>query len=166
MSDCSRRLGIVLCILTTFTGVVASPAAAGSRTSRPATAAARAGLIQEINAVRAAHNLSSVRPSKSLTRASTRYTASLVGNSRLVHAQDLTTGSGFIFVGEALGFSRASRPAPGPLVEAWMQSPPHRAVLLNPIYTHVGVGLRRGRFGGGPAWIWVTRLGSNAGPAR
>lgn len=39
-----------------------------------------------------------------------------------------------------------AQPTPAAVVKAWMDSPPHRANILNPELTHLGVGLARGPF--------------------
>jgi uncharacterized protein YkwD len=45
-------------------------------------------------------------------------------------------------IGETLAFTRERDP--GWVVRAWLSSPSHRSVLLNPRYEEIGVGAARG----------------------
>ena len=60
--------------------------------------------------------------------------------------------------GEALAMHRGWRPRARRTVRAWMQSPAHRAVLLGG-FRHAGAGLKRGRFRGRLATVWVLHVG-------
>jgi uncharacterized protein YkwD len=42
----------------------------------------------------------------------------------------------------------------------WMQSPPHRAVLLSPAGRRIGVGKRRGRLGSARRAVFTADLAS------
>ena len=60
-------------------------------------------------------------------------------------------------IGETIGWIRYRSPgkqAAG-IVRWWMRSPPHRAVLMSPTFTRIGVGRRTGRFGGHNA-VWFS----------
>jgi uncharacterized protein YkwD len=54
------------------------------------------------------------------------------------------------FVGENIAFGY---PTPEDVVEGWMGSQGHRDNILNPAFTHTGVGAHTG--GGGPWWVQV-----------
>lgn len=41
------------------------------------------------------------------------------------------------------------------LIQAWMDSPGHRANILNPAYTNIGLAVKPGMFEGKPAWLAV-----------
>lgn len=45
------------------------------------------------------------------------------------------------------------------LVQAWMDSPGHRANILNPKFTEIGVATRKGNFEGKPTWLAVQVFG-------
>jgi uncharacterized protein YkwD len=160
MHRSARRFGILLCIVSVAL-VPAQTAAAGKATDRKTASAASRAIVGEINAVRTAHGLGPVRASSTLIRDAKRYAGTVLQRDELVHAQDLT-GQGFAFGGEVLAFVRKPDPQAAQTVRAWMGSPTHHAVLMNPRYTHVGLGLRRGEFRGGTAWVWVGRFGTRA----
>ena len=66
-------------------------------------------------------------------------------------------GYGYISVGEnlAMGTFRSEQD----LVNAWMNSPGHRANILNKNYTEIGVAVIRGVFEGKPIWMSVQHFG-------
>ena len=71
-------------------------------------------------------------------------------SARAVAAGDARWG----FLGENVA---AGQPTPERAVAAWLASPTHRAVLLDPEFTHLGVG----RAVGGPAGIhWAQEFGA------
>ncbi|MCO5167771.1 MAG: CAP domain-containing protein [Planctomycetes bacterium] len=65
----------------------------------------------------------------------------------------LLGASGFTRVGENIAMGQ---PTPQAVVTAWMNSPGHRANILDPAYTHLGVGVVRSP---GPYWaqVFLTR---------
>ncbi|MEU2284117.1 CAP domain-containing protein [Streptomyces sp. NPDC013178] len=60
-------------------------------------------------------------------------------------------GSGRRTIGENIACGQRS---PAEVVEGWMNSPGHRANILRPAFTHIGVGFS----GGGPAGTYWTQL--------
>jgi uncharacterized protein YkwD len=52
------------------------------------------------------------------------------------------------WVGEVLGWIVDTDDAVQTVVELWLESPTHRAVLLSPAATRVGIGVARGDFMG------------------
>lgn len=83
-----------------------------------------------------------LRSDPKLRRDAQRYADALAGLGRLEHAPNavelLTVG--YLSAGQA--------------AREWMESPPHRALLTDPIYTHVGLGQADSR---GQTY-WVARL--------
>jgi uncharacterized protein YkwD len=73
---------------------------------------------------------------------------------------DLATAAGYqyVIVGEnlALGNFRDSQA----LVEAWMNSPGHRANILNPRYQDIGVAVGKGQYQGETTWLAVQEFGT------
>jgi uncharacterized protein YkwD len=64
----------------------------------------------------------------------------------------------YILIGEnlAMGNFKDSRE----LVDAWMESPGHRANILNSNYTETGVAVKKGFFDGKEVWVAVVHFGT------
>lgn len=64
----------------------------------------------------------------------------------------------YILIGEnlAMGNFRDSQE----LIDAWMESPGHRANILNSKYTETGVAIKRGMFDGKEVWVAVVHFGT------
>jgi uncharacterized protein YkwD len=97
-------------------------------------------VVAQINAVRAAQGLGPVAADSRLTAAAMSHNADLGVLGRLSHdgfpARMQALGSDYGFVAENLA---AGMPNAASVVQAWMQSAPHRANLLQPAVTAVGV---------------------------
>jgi uncharacterized protein YkwD len=143
----------------------AAPAAAQDAACSPTTTAAggateatvRAAVRCLVNTTRAQHGLAAVRASERLTAAAERHSSDLVrrryfehfspdGRSvadRVKHTGYLS-GAGDWALGEDIGWGTAELGSPAAIVEAWMHSPPHRAVILGRRFRESGVGIARG----------------------
>ena len=108
-------------------------------------------VVAEINAVRARHRVPRVRPKAVLARAAASHSAALARVARISH----TSPDGRTFVQRLRGFTRAKelgetiarvtaadRANARLIVRLWMNSPPHRAVLLDGRFRRMGVGAR------------------------
>lgn len=67
------------------------------------------------------------------------------------------TGYAYISVGENLALGNYKDDAE--LVEAWMNSPGHRANILNGKFTEIGVAVLKGKFEGKTTWLAVQEFG-------
>jgi len=142
----------------------------------PATADARGGkagmnrgeraIAGAINAQRRAHGQRRLRRSGALRRAADFHSGSMLRGDFFAH--DSRNGTSFDarvrrFARFAtLGETLAQVPGcdAGPVVQMWMQSPPHRAVLLSPSFRHVGIGARRGSLGGSRTCVVTADFGA------
>lgn len=82
-----------------------------------------------------------------------------------VATQAISAEYEYIMIGENLALGNfASGQA---IVEAWMNSPGHRANILNDRYSQIGVGIRQGVYQGRTVWIITQHFGlpRNACPA-
>jgi uncharacterized protein YkwD len=126
------------------------------------TASARAdpreAMLARLAEVRQSHGLAALRHSPPLARAAGSHARALMRADGLDHALDVLA-PGFRSGGEALARQWGWSLKPRRVVRMWMGSGFHRAMLLDPGFTHAGVGWWRGRFGGRLATIWVLRLG-------
>ncbi len=133
----------------------AAPAA--SRCAAPARAGAMAGaVIAQVNAQRKAKGLGGLRASPKLMKAAQAHACDNAARGGYSHVgsdgSDLSTrlrrtGYKIRVAAEntGLGFDDPAR-----LVAFWMKSPGHRANILNPRVTDVGVGLADGSR---PSWV-------------
>jgi uncharacterized protein YkwD len=120
--------------------------------------AAREAMLARLAEIRDAHGLAALRHSPGLARAARAHARVLMRSDALAHAWDVLA-PGFRSGGEALARQWGWSLRPRPVVRMWMASGFHRAMLLDPGFSHAGVGWRRGRFGGRVATVWVLRLG-------
>jgi uncharacterized protein YkwD len=131
--------------------VIAPPAAAAPRLN-----AAERDLIRRINDVRAHHGLRGLRPGPGLNRAADRHSRDMLRSDFFAHPS--SDGTPFhrrvrryaraSNVGETLAYVPSRRGGAGTVIRGWMQSPPHRAVLLQPGFTRIGLSRRWGWLGG------------------
>ena len=116
-------------------------------------------VVQQVNNYRAAHGLSKLKLSRSLSRSSFAYARRLMRSDRFGHSSRIRASSRFHMLGENLAFSWGKRRSARIPVRGWSRSAPHRAVLLNRSFRYVGVGRVAGRFGSRRATIWVLHAG-------
>jgi uncharacterized protein YkwD len=129
----------------------------------PAAAAAGAGLnggerqlIRRVNDVRAAHGLARLRPSRALARAADRHSHDMLRRDFFEH--DSSDGTPFDHrvrrythaqrLGETLATISLRRGGAGTVVRMWLESPPHRAIVLGSGFGRIGIARRWGRLGG------------------
>lgn len=148
-------------VLTCSAVLAAALAVAGG----PATPRAEAGarlthcernVIRRINQIRAQHGLAHVRESYALSRAAESHTRDMLRRDFFDHAS--SDGTSFDrrvrryvnarMVGETLAVFGQRHGGAATVVQMWMNSPPHRAVLLSGGFRRIGVARRWGTFGG------------------
>ena len=112
-----------------------------------------AAIVADINVVRRQHGLARLLPTKSLRKMATIHDRDMLNTGVFSHNGEGTTFTGrvhrhvrFRGVGEAIAWSTAQVSA-WTVVKMWMNSPPHRAELLNPTYRRIGVGAASGQLG-------------------
>jgi uncharacterized protein YkwD len=124
-------------------------------------------VIRIINRIRARHGLRRLRPSRSLSRAATAHSSDMLRRNFIGHASSDGTSMGrrvrrytrARWVGETIAWASGRATARG-TVGMWMNSPPHRAVLLSGAPHRIGVGKRRGRLGGARVSLFTADLAS------
>jgi uncharacterized protein YkwD len=116
-------------------------------------------IVREINSIRAGAGLRRVVVTQRLRRLARHHTLDMLRHDSFSHDGDGTTFSQRIKarvryrkVGETLA-SMPRRTGARRIVRAWMHSPPHRAVLLDPAYRRIGVSGKRGRMGAHSAFL-------------
>ncbi len=109
-----------------------------------------------LNARRAATGAPALSIQGQLTRGALDHARDMVANHYFSHRsrdgrrlRDRLQQSGYIargqwFVGETLAWASGARSTPQAIVDAFMDSPTHREVLLNPRFRDIGVAFVRG----------------------
>lgn len=137
---------------------------------RAAAANAVPGLLAQINQVRRSRGLRPLSLAAGLNRAAAAHARSMAANGYFSHeSRDGTSPAARIrryypssVVGEALLW-RSPGLSAGEAVQAWLASPPHRALLLSRAFSRVGLGAVHaasapGTYGGAPVTIVVADL--------
>ncbi|MGI5204023.1 CAP domain-containing protein [Spirillospora sp. CA-108201] len=119
-----------------------------------------AEVVSLTNAHRAAHGLRPLADDAHLTAAAQAYSADMVARRFYSHTSPEGTqpwdraraaGSTHLGIGENIACGQRS---PAEVVQGWMDSPGHRANILKPDFTHIGVGFQ----GGGKVGTYWTQL--------
>jgi uncharacterized protein YkwD len=134
-------------VLVTFLASFALLGSAGAAQARTLTSP-EASLLQSINAVRAGHGLAPVRLDLRLLGAARAHSADMMRRQYFAHGsvarRVLSRGARGPVFGEDLAWS--TNISVDWIVNAWLNSPAHRAVLLRPGFRRVGIGYSFGTF--------------------
>ena len=117
----------------------------------------RSALRCLVNVERARHGLRAVRSSSRLDAAADRHSADMVARAYFAHASpegasvtDRVRQTGYLggahdwTLGEDIGWGTGSASTPASIFGAFMHSPPHRRVILDPHFRQIGVGVAQG----------------------
>ncbi|MCW3048638.1 MAG: hypothetical protein JWO74_2922 [Solirubrobacterales bacterium] len=139
-----------------FPAIVPAAGACGGQSTARALGqeGARAALLCVVNEQRAQRGLPAVASSLALRSAAQGHTDDMVARAYFGHVgtgepglADRVGATGYLshrydwFLGEALGWAEGAAATPDHLMNAWMASPPHQAVILDPRYRDLGVGV-------------------------
>lgn len=107
-------------------------------------------LLGAVNDVRAAHKLRPLQVDRTLVRAARDYSATLIRNDVFTHGalgpRLARYGARGPLFGENLAWGKGRRAGAAGIVRSWLASPGHRANLLRPGWTRIGIGARTGTF--------------------
>ncbi len=125
-------------VATVLAGLVSVVAATGP-TAAPAAASDAADYVGLIDQLRASQGLGPLRPDATLDALATQWASHLAGIGGLQHASDLSVGvtRPWAKLGENVGLG----PDTGTIFDAFVASPAHYRNLVDPTFTHVGVGV-------------------------
>jgi uncharacterized protein YkwD len=175
----------LVALATVATAVlVSSPVAApSSPTKVERRAALEAAVVHEMNRVRAQRGLRLLRPAPSLRSAARSHSEAMLALGFFSHdSADGTafnerikryyTSRGFTrwSVGEALMASQGRVADAQEIVAAWLESPPHRAIVLSATWRDAGIGVlyapaAPATFGGAEAVVVTADFGLREGRA-
>lgn len=126
----------------------------------------QAGVIRWTNFQREKYGLPSLQENFRLNVSAEAKTQDMFENQYFSHYSPSGSGVGdlvenvgyeFIAIGENLALGNFENDEA--LLQAWMDSPGHRANILNPIYQEIGVAVREGIFEGRSTWLAVQHFG-------
>jgi len=140
----------------------------------------RTATLRALNAVRAAHGERPLLLDRRLVRAARRHSREMVLRRYFAHeSRDGARFSARIaatgwmprhrrwYVGETLAWGRGTSAEPSLIVAAWLRSPSHRRVVLDPRYRQVGIGIVRGTpLAADPAGLTYTADFGSGAPTR
>ncbi len=132
-------------------------------------------VIQLINKQRTARGLAPVRASVVLVKAARGHSTEMVHRqyfshnsysglafwARLINYGYTRTGYSSWAVGECIGWGQGLLGTPQAIVNAWMHSAPHRAIILTSRFRDVGVGVHSGTYKGG-AFFFTLDFGQRS----
>jgi uncharacterized protein YkwD len=109
---------------------------------------------QSINELRADHGCGPLRTHAGLARSASRLARTLLTDGELDHDAgtpfddrlELAAPAAHMW-GENLAFGNGDDARPDAIVESWMNSPEHRAIMLDCHFTLIGIGVATGHFG-------------------
>jgi uncharacterized protein YkwD len=145
----------------------ANATAAGARAPEASVSEAVRCLV---NAQRAERHLRPLRAASALRRAADRHSRDMVVRRFFAHVSpggstltDRVRRAGYpgFTLGEDIGWGTDRLATPAAIVDAWMHSPPHRAIILHPRFREIGVGVTRGtpQDRSAPGAVYVIDLG-------
>lgn len=129
----------------------------------------RPGTIRETNEQRAQNNLPPLQENELLNRVAEMKLKDMFDQQYFEHVSPKGLGPSdlveaveyeYVTVGENLALGNYQNDEK--LVEAWMNSPGHRANILNSRFTEIGVAVGRGRFEGRMTWLAVQTFAKPA----
>jgi uncharacterized protein YkwD len=116
-------------------------------------------MVAAVNAARARRGLGPLQPSASLRRSATGQSVWMLKADRFSHRSRIHASRRFRFLGEAIGYHTGWSASVGWLVRHWLNSPPHRKLLLSKRFRYLGAGMSRGRFKRTRATAWTLHFG-------
>jgi uncharacterized protein YkwD len=161
--------------------VALAPTASSSqaRTAMERQVSLERAVVLELNRTRAAHGVRPLRSRDGLDAAAAQHSRSMLERGYFDH----TSADGTSFdrrirryyssrgwrrwaVGETL-LSSSTQVDARAIVDTWLDSPPHRAIILSPLYRDAGLGVyyapsAAGAFNGEPALVVTADLGVRA----
>ena len=156
-----RSVALVLCTATTLLVFSFATVAPVVEAAGPSIDHGERAVIKAINRARAANGLRRMRGNRRLARAADVHSRSMLRSDSFSHgafSQRVRRYVSFHRIGETIAMR--TRCSPRGFVSMWLNSPPHRAVLLSRRFRRVGVGRRTGRLGARRACLVTADFGS------
>ena len=141
---------------------ILAPAPLRAKVEAPQSFLTEAGVIQWTNVQRIQNNLETLRVNAKLAEAASLKIEDMFKGQYFAHESPAGFGPShwveragyeFIAIGENLALGNFKNDED--LVRGWMNSPGHRANILNVRFTEIGVAVKRGTFEGRTTWLAV-----------
>jgi uncharacterized protein YkwD len=164
-----RPVALALSALSTLLLLALLSAAAPAAEAGASFSAGERTLVRAVNGVRARHGLPRLRPSGRLSRAADHHTRQMIAHDFFSHSSPngasmsrrVRAFTRSRRVGETIAMTtRCGRRGARRVVNMWMGSPGHRAILLSPGFRRIGVGARRGTLGAQRACVVTADFAS------
>ncbi len=135
----------------------------------PSSYLTQKGTIAETNNQRLANNLPVLKENIKLNAAARAKAQDMFTKQYFEHVSPIgrgpadlakTAGYDYLIIGENLALGNFENDKV--LVQAWMDSPGHRANILNDKYTEIGVAVEKGTYEGRTVWMAVQEFGRPA----
>lgn len=128
-----------------------------------------AGIVAATNQQRTAAKLPPLTHNTTLDKAAQKKADDILARQYFDHIApdgtgpaDLVEGVGYAYLRVGENLALGAFPDDATLVQAWMDSPGHRANILSARFTEIGIGLARGRFEGQETWVAVQTFATSA----
>jgi uncharacterized protein YkwD len=132
----------------------------GAVAARRSSSAAELSLLAAVNATRSAHGLPPLRLDPTLRQAAESHSADMLRRDYFAHGNFPGRMAAFhvrgTAKGENLAWGNGRYGEAGVIVGEWLASPEHRAIMLRPGFSRIGIGLVRGSFLGNGGATVVT----------
>jgi len=130
-------------------------------TARPESLSpTEASLVRAVNEVRTSYLVPPLKVDVRLLRAARAHTRTMLRTDVFAHGSfgSRLGSSGAVgpLFGENLAWGVGTNAEARAIVQAWLESPGHRANLLRPGFRRIGLGVRAGAFAGYPSATVVT----------
>jgi uncharacterized protein YkwD len=152
----TRKTQILVAFATGFCALLTvSGALAATQSS------AEISLLRAVNTTRTAHGLRPLSVDGTLTQAARAHSLEMIHGGYFAHGNFRGRMLAFHvrgpFVGENLAWGSGAYASPTTVISEWLRSPEHRANLLRPSFTRIGIGASRGSFlGNGGATVMTA----------
>jgi uncharacterized protein YkwD len=139
-------------LLALFASLLVVPATAGATTPQLL-------MLEKVNAYRAKHGVKKVHFSRSLAHSASSYSRHMMRAGYFGHASRIHASRRYRTLGEIIEMHSGLRARVGRAFHAWVNSPPHRSVMLMSQFRFAGAGFASGRFHGKRDTIWTMHFG-------
>ena len=153
----------IILSLVSSAALLLVPAVGQAATKITYKATSEQQVITLLNQIRAQHNLTPLSANTQLRNAARAHSTDMLRRGFFDHNSPTETWDARIarylkapLTGENIAWGQGSSGSAAGIVKQWMNSPPHRAIILTAELKRVGLGLASGTFQGNPGAVIAT----------